>query len=227
MIPKRMKRLDLKTYEAMIEGARMLTNDPHGPKVFALKNGLILKLFRLKRPVSSALLRPYATRFTSAAERLPRLGIPTVSIEATYKVKELKRDVVLYHPLAGETLRDTLAASENPGEILARFAPFLAKLHELGIYFRSVHFGNVLVMEDGEFGLIDIHEARFSRGPLSLSKRIRNFKPIFHYREDREAIRDFGVEKFAERYLAATSIRQTAHAAFTQWLKGTHLSRKR
>ena len=222
-----MKRLDLETYEKMTAGARMLTEDPHGPKVYALENGQILKLFRLKRVLSSALLFPYSARFAHAARILARLGIPTVTIDAIYKVKALKRDVVLYRPLPGETLRDCLAASEDPGAILARFAPFLARLHETGIYFRSVHFGNVLVMADGEFGLIDIHEARFSRGPLSLWKRIRNFKPVFHYREDRQAILDFGVERFAEHYLRATSIRETAHAAFIQWLKGTHLTQKR
>lgn len=35
---------------------------------------------------------------------------------------------------------------------------FLASLHGWGVYFRSLHFGNVIVTEAGAFGLIDVAE---------------------------------------------------------------------
>ncbi len=227
MILKRMSGLDLKSYSSLTEGSRVLAEDTFGPKVIELKNGLCLKMFRLKRLLSSALLIPYASRFAAAAENLSRLGIPTVAVEAVYRIEELKRHAVLYRPIAGATLREAIAASENPAGTIAGFASFLAELHGKGIYFRSIHFGNVIVTDGGGFGLIDIQEVRFPRLPMGLWKRIRNFKPIFHYREDRQAIFDYGVEKFAEQYLRAAKIPESAHAGFIQRLTRTQAPRLR
>lgn len=218
-----MQHLPIERYEEMSHGADLLSHDGHGHKVLRLADNRYIKLFRLKRPFSSALFYPYAARFADSAKGLAQRGIPTVEIESVFRVKPMKRDIVIYHPLDGETLRDTLGSADDPQGLLTRFATFFCLLHEKGIYFRGAHFGNVLVMPDGEFGLIDINEVRLCRPRLCLWKRVRNFKPIFHYREDRQSIMEFGVERFIRLYLEASTIPAAAHESFIEWVKHTHL----
>ena len=69
--------------------------------------------------------------------------------------------------------------------LVERFGKFLALLHEQGVYFRSLHLGNVLLMDDGEFGLIDIADLHLYPSPLRLALRQRNLRHMQRYPEDR------------------------------------------
>jgi len=191
--------------DSLIGGARVLSEDRRGPKVLALPDGRCLKFFRRKRLISSATIYPYANRFLTAAKRLDRCGIPSVRVESVFKVPTIKRDVVVYRYLEGIPLRQALGDAKNhPGEakrLLIIHAEFLADLHRKGIYFRSIHFNNVVVCPDGRFGLIDISEAYVGSRPLSPGKRARNFRPMLSYQEDRAALENIGHEVFIDRYL--------------------------
>ena len=213
-----MKRLDRADYERMVAGARVLAADKYGAKVLQLPDGLMLKLFRRKRILSSAVVWPYAKRFERGARKLRDRQIPTVEVVGTYRVKSVRRDAVVYCPLEGKPLRQVLRDLNNQKALLTRFAAFFASLHEGGIYFRATHFGNVVVTPNGEFGLIDVSEACFSRSALSLSKRVRNFKVIFRHRGDREAILASGFELFLDSYLENSSIPLDDRQSFVRWL---------
>ena len=52
--------IDYQTYMVLREGAEVLEVDHCGEKVLRLRDGNILKLFRRKRLISSALWYPYA-----------------------------------------------------------------------------------------------------------------------------------------------------------------------
>ena len=201
------KRLDRAAFDDLIADAEILSRDRHGLKVLRLTDGRIAKLFRRKRLVSSALIWPYAKRFIRGANHLNKLKIPTVQVTDLFKIRALKRDMVIYRPLDGITLREALSPGQNSPLLLENFAAFLAKLHQSGIYFRAIHFGNVILTRDPVFGLIDVSELYYSRSPLTLAKRIRNFKPIFRYREDRAAVLAFGLPSFIDIYLHYTDIR--------------------
>jgi hypothetical protein len=154
----------------------VLERDASGIKVARLPSGVYLKLFRRKRLLSSAAWRPYAQRFVSNATHLARLSVPTVLVRAYFRCPEAERHVVAYLPLDGEVLRDRVrdsAAVDWPG-----LAQFFAHLHERGVYFRSLHSGNVVCVPDGGFGLIDIADLRTLRGPLGLARRVRNLRPL-------------------------------------------------
>ncbi len=69
---------------------------------------------------------------------------------------------------------------------MEQFGELLAKLHASGIYFRSVHLGNVLVQPDGQLGLIDLADMRISHFALSLHKRQRNLKHMRRYADDQK-----------------------------------------
>ena len=217
-----MKKLDRETYERMIAGAKVISRDLHGDKVLKLPDGLMVKIFRLKRRFSSAIIWPYAKRFERGARRLREINIPSVEIVDTFRVRSIGRDVVVYHPLEGETLREALNYSENKEALLKPFSAFFAGLHDRGIYFRAIHFGNVLVLPGGEFGLIDVSELRIYASPLSVRKRVRNFKPIFRYKEDRAAILDFGLDLFLDSYIDNSGLSPNARQSFIEHVKGLY-----
>ena len=89
-----------------------------------------------------------------------------------------------YEAVQGSTLRDLTKDISDPRLLLESFGVFLAELHRKGIYFRSIHFGNVVLQETGEFGLIDIADLRFFGRPLSEYQRERNFKHLLRPKED-------------------------------------------
>ncbi|WP_437881865.1 phosphotransferase [Pseudomonas sp. LRF_L74] len=172
--------------QALLDGSTTIEADGLGLKVARLGDGSFLKLYRRKRLISSALWSPPARRFADNAAHLTRLGIAAPEILDLLLIGELHLNGVRYQPLPGETLRNrwrTLEASVREREVEA-FGRFLAGLHESGVYFRSLHLGNVLHLPDGRLGLIDLSDMRIDKGPLNRFKRSRNLKHILRYRED-------------------------------------------
>lgn len=163
----------------MREGAEVLEADPHGDKVLRLADGTILKLFRRKRLISSAALYPYAQRFANNAAALEKLDIPVPKIIAVMRISELSRDVVHYAPLAGSTLRELARAglsSDRKHRLKEAFTQFVIYLHDKGVYFRSLHIGNIVCTPDGQLGLIDFSDLRIHPWPLGKYLRARNMR---------------------------------------------------
>lgn len=193
-------------FDALTKDASILEEDGFGLKVLRLPDDRILKLFRRKRLLSSQLWAPHAVRFSRNTERLRQRGIRTITVESVFAIPELERQAVLYPALPGITLRQWL--SEHEGEAaraqIEAFAEFVAELHARGILFRSLHLGNVLVTTDGELALIDIVDMGFRWfGPLTTSQRIRNFKHIGRYTEDRALFAKAGEGTFMQAYFKA------------------------
>jgi hypothetical protein len=192
----------------LIDRCKVIERDAYGEKVLIAPDGNFIKIFRTKKHLSTAAIRPYAQRFQSNAEKLACLGIPTIQVHSVSYCPENRRHLVTYRPLPGETLRAALRTGEGQDDLLAAFARFLAELHRLGIYFRSIHFGNVIVpTESGELGLIDIADMRIRRRPLGARARARNFRHFLRYREDVHALEAFGLARFLEIYLEAADLR--------------------
>ena len=100
-----MDRLSAVDYQALRAGAVVLEADGFGEKVLQLADGRILKLFRRKRLLSSALYYPYARRFADNARKLAAIGVPVPAVEQVWRIPSLARDAVLYAPLPGISLR--------------------------------------------------------------------------------------------------------------------------
>jgi hypothetical protein len=219
-----MQRMTQAQFESLTHAARTLSADEYGVKVLVTPDDRVIKLFRRKRLLSSALWFPYARRFDFAARELAARGIPAVRVEQVARVPSLRRDLVVYRRLDGATLREALASNhDNNGErLLPLLASFLAMLHERGVYFRAVHFGNVLVQasEEGQprLALIDVSESRFRRGPLSPTLRARNLRPLVKYAEDRSALQGFGLPRFVDRYLESARLSERAERRFRRGL---------
>jgi serine/threonine protein kinase len=166
----------------MIEGARILEADSFGPKVYLLHDGNILKLFRRKRIFSSAMFRPYSKRFIDNVTELQKLGVPTLEVLQFFRLQAPGMTAVLYRPLPGNTLRQ-IADKEGFSwqQTLPALATLIRSLHSSGIYFRSLHLGNIVVTPDNRMGLIDVADMRFLRGPLPRHLIKRNLQHFARY----------------------------------------------
>ena len=181
-----MQSIDHSTYEALRKGAQVLEADGSGDKVLRLADGRMLKLFRRKRLLSSALFFPYAQRFANNTNALQQRGILCPNVIAVYRIPSIQRDGVYYAPLAGETVRQLQGTPEESETLRSQLGAFIAQLHEKGVYFRSLHFGNVVQTPQNQLGLIDIADLRCQRRALSDSKRLRNFAHLLRYKQDRQ-----------------------------------------
>lgn len=170
----------------MREGAEVTSADEYGDKVLRLRDGTYLKLFRVKRRLTSARVFPYSTRFVKGAERLRKLDVPTLAVIDAYRVSHLQRTAVHYNPLPGCTLRE--GAGEMDGDMARKLGAFIKSLHDKGVYLRSMHLGNVVLTPGGELGLIDIADMRVLNRPLPRRLRLRNFDHLARYEQDRKKV---------------------------------------
>lgn len=174
-----MEILTQQEYLAMCEGAEVLEADRVGEKVLRLVDGTMVKLFRRKRLITSTAFYPYAQRFANNAQALEKRGIPVPKVIAVARVEGLARDMVRYVPLAGKTLRemDSEGLSPERKQLLRdSLTHFVIALHDQGIYFRSLHIGNVVLTPEGKLGLIDFSDLRIYPWKLGAYLRGRNMR---------------------------------------------------
>ncbi|HDY98799.1 MAG TPA: toluene tolerance protein [Pseudomonas sabulinigri] len=181
-----MQPLSRDQFDAMRLGASVLEEDGHGVKVLRLADGTFLKLFRRKSWLSKNAFFTPAERFAENAALLQQRHIPCPQIIALYHLPDPYRSVVHYSPLAGNTLRQLLNDSSgiDSFELLMNLAAFVTSLHDKGVYFRSLHLGNIVLTPDNEFGLIDISDMRCLNRPLSKRLRARNYQHLLRYEQD-------------------------------------------
>jgi tRNA A-37 threonylcarbamoyl transferase component Bud32 len=167
----------------------IIEQDPRGPKVIQLPNGDFLKIFRARRVLSGARLYSHARRFYRNAQRLQQLQIPTVTMKSLYHLPQAGHTAVIYQPLAGQTLRQ-LIANDLPRlyPLASKLGHFLATLHDKGVHFHSLHSGNVLLMPNDEFGLIDVSDMTIYPWSLMCATRIRSFARLGKYQADMSAL---------------------------------------
>lgn len=180
-----LQTLEHDAYLALTADARVLERDHYGDKVLALSDGSYLKLFRRKRLVSSAAWYPYAQRFADNALALAARRIPCPDVIGVYRIPAIRREAVRYRPLAGQTLRQLVRGSADTAQLRARLGTFVAGLHAAGIYFRSLHLGNIVLTPEGAFGLIDIADLRAGNRPLPAQRRRRNLQHLLRDAQDR------------------------------------------
>ena len=183
---KELQRLSPEQFQTLIKDCTVIERDHEGDKVLHLQDGSFLKIFRVKSMVSSAWLRPYSIRFARNAEEIKRRGMTTVDIISCYRINSYKETAVHYRPLPGKNLRQVLPTLDPEGvqALVKQLAGYYHELHERGIYFRSLHLGNILQLPDGSLGLIDIADMRFSRQALDETVRLRNLKHLARYERD-------------------------------------------
>ena len=182
----------------LVEQGRLMVADGADPKVLELPQGTIIKLFRRKRWFSSAMFAPYAVRFVNNAFRLKELEIPAITPLSIKYCKVCRIHVVEYEKLHGKPLRRELAQNRE-SHLFTKTAQFIAGLHYKGIYFRSLHFENIVV-GDSSLGLIDVADMKTYSKPLGAALRKRNFQHFLRYPQDRALLGAYGMERFNTEY---------------------------
>lgn len=183
-----MKTLQNSELNKLIDSGTVIEKDHHGPKVVVLAEHRYLKIFYHKNRVSMAKLRSRARQFASNAAKLKKRHITTVGILDTFKTDNPRRDCVCYHGIPGDTVRKILQNTPKNPELSQRLGAYIAQLHDAGVMFRSLHFGNIIQLADGNFGLIDIADMRINLFRLSNWQRKRNFQHVFRYRDDMKIV---------------------------------------
>ena len=201
------RSLSAAAFNTLQAHAQIIEEDGLGPKVLRLENGNFLKLFRERRCYTSGSFNPYSERFAVNSERLQAMGIPAPRILDLYQLAN-GSTAVLYQPLPGQTLRQVMQSMGSPAvrqALVERFGKFLALLHDKGVYFRSLHLGNVLLMDDGEFALIDIADLHIYPSPLRIALRQRNLRHMQRYPEDRRWLFEEQLPELLQGYATLAS----------------------
>lgn len=193
-----MKTIQNSELDRLITAGKILEQDAHGPKVILLAEHRYLKIFYHKNRFSLARLRSRATQFASNAAKLKKRGITTVGILDTFKTKDPRHDCVLYHGIPGETIRKQLQQQPRDLTLSRQTGSYIARLHDAGVMFRSLHFGNIIQLPNGQLGLIDVADMRLNVFRLNNSQRKRNFQHVFRYQQDLELIE---LDAFIEGYM--------------------------
>lgn len=197
--------LELPQLAALTRNARVIERDDHGDKVLILENGRYLKYFRRKRMLNRELLVPAAVKFARHARHLERLGIPTLSVIGLHRLIGANSTVAVYDPLPGRSLRQLLASGSVDGNLMYRTGVFIARLHRQGIYFRSLHPGNIVV-DGNRLGLIDVLDMRPKPWSLTRWARRRNWRHFLRGAEDRPYLRGDLVDELLVGYRDAADL---------------------
>ncbi|TWI54209.1 lipopolysaccharide kinase (Kdo/WaaP) family protein [Pseudomonas duriflava] len=178
----------------------VLEKDSQGPKVIRLTTGQLLKIFRSRRRPFLARLSPEAERFAQHAKALQERGVATPHIEeCCWLNRHQAVSACLYKPLPGTSLEHLFKYARQEFDcLLPALAHFIKQLHIKGIYFRSLHLGNI-IYKNGSFGLIDFLDIRFRPRPLSRSLIKRNFNHLENYLIRRK-VQDFPLQALIEYY---------------------------
>ena len=194
-----MESCSRESYQMLRKGAEILSIDANGEKVLRLLDGTVIKLFRIKKLLSSAHFFPYCLRFAKNAEKLREMGIPTVKVLNRFRIPGIERTAVQYVELKGESFPRHAGCHGITDDLAQNLGSFLADLHGKGIYFRSIHLENILVLPDGSFGLIDVSDMKIYRGGLCIRMRVRNFAHFARYPVHRKLLRPL-IPQFLDGY---------------------------
>lgn len=185
-----------------IEAGKVIEEDGLGAKVVLLTDGSFVKLFRSRGFFTSNSFYPLAQRFADNCFYLNQRGIVAPKVLALWNMGH-GAAAVRYQPLPGQTLRQAHASADVENGLANAFGAFMAKVHEQGIYFRSMHLGNVLIDSQRQFALIDVADMRLLPSPLRADLRQRNLKHIARYPEDTQWLLKTDADAFRAGYATA------------------------
>ena len=188
--------------ESWLTSGKVLEQDARGAKVVALENGLYLKIFYTRRNPLLARLMPSARRFQRNTETLQACGIAAPNVSETFWINKARGlSACLYQPLPGQSL-EQIYLKDRVGFTarIPAIADFFKFLHNRGIYFRSLHLGNILELPNGKFGLIDCLDLQRKRTPLSPPLIRRNLAHLENYLQRRGLLAEFPWRALMDAY---------------------------
>jgi hypothetical protein len=177
-------------------------------------------------------------RSWNGTSELQRRGIETPKVVAYFEHKDSKKVLdnwfICEHANTRHSVRGFFSAYARGEETVEGFTfeafskqliEFIRKMHWLGVYFRDLSGGNVLVrIEEGNrlvFSLIDTARTRFANQRFSRRKRIADLKRLVHKLDPQRQAH------FMELYLMQENADFTAYHRFSFQLYAFKASLKR
>jgi serine/threonine protein kinase len=196
-----MRSVSAEEVQCWIASGQVLERDARGPKVVRLSDGRFLKIFHTRKAAPLARLMPPAQRFERNAELLHKHGIAAPKVIDVFWLNRQKGlSACLYLPLPGNSLEQLLHKDpEQLEQLLPELAKFIAELHAKRLYFRSLHLGNILLVDKHLFGLIDFLDLRQKLLPLTRWHVRRNFRHLESYL-NRRKISHFPIKTLEQLY---------------------------
>lgn len=180
------------------------------PRVLETKDGNIIKLFYQNK---KAFLN-----FCKNADYLLNHEILAPRISEVFYYADLNVYLVIYKKMSGDNVR-AMIQKDNNREILNNIAVFIAKLHQKGIFFRSLHLENLICQSANIFSLIDIADVYFKPKPLNAFIRYRNLRHMFLVRQDKEIWREIGFLNYLKYYFQFTELSPLSKAGMLLMMK--------
>ena len=179
-----MKKISESEFKNIVETSDVIEADHTGEKVLRMKNGNYLKLFMRKRFFSSSLIYPYWLRFVQNISALQKANIRTIpEVVEIFKVPHLRKTGVVCATLPGETIKQMKENCSINEELMSQLGAFIAMLHRKGVYFSALHLGNILMITEYEFGLIDICDLRIVHFHIPLFALKTNMRYLLKSRQ--------------------------------------------
>jgi tRNA A-37 threonylcarbamoyl transferase component Bud32 len=200
----------------LIARNKILYGTVERPGIMLTPNGEIVKAFYKRKKLSTATFFPQARQFITSSQKLSDRGITAPTIKDFLYCKEIPVHLVIYDRLEGEDIR-SLCETEGI-KVLARLPAYLANLHKIGVYFRAIHLGNILI-EGKTTSLIDISDLSISLTALGVFQRARNLAHLFNAEEDKRSFVNYGIDRFLDEYIIASQLTSVPRWAFRQRLK--------
>lgn len=173
------------------------------PSIVIHPDGTITKLWKRKnRLFSSDRFRTYAQRFVDNAAILASKNIKVPDILDHALVEGERISIVRYRALPGNSIRDLLKTAPERVDIPA-LSRYILMLHDNGIYFHSIHLGNIILLPDSSsYGLIDITDVRYYKRPVPLRRRAVNLAMPMRYIEDTNRMEAAQLPNLVDCYLS-------------------------
>jgi hypothetical protein len=175
-------------FESLCANSEILRWKNNLPRLMRHNDNQISKIWKRRSKPSSDWIYPYYLRFVRNARKLLVRGINAPNVRSIMKVEKNKLHIVTYDGMSGASVRDIL--KRNKGMIsLKDLGFFIATLHKKGIFFTSLHLGNIIRLDSGDFGIIDVANTHFFVFPLTIHSRARNLSHFLSYTDDVDLLR--------------------------------------
>lgn len=216
--------ISLDEFKALCANAEIIRGKKR-PRVIRHDTSLISKIWHGKKRLSSDWIYPYYLRFYRNSKKLLSRGIVAPKVKGVIKVKKTSIRIVTYEEIRGMTVRDIL--DNNKGYVtIPELTQFISKLHDKGILFTSLHMDNIIKLESGDFGLIDVSNTHFFYFPLGLRNRARNLCNLLSYAKDIDLMQRGLNTNIVDEYIKHLDRQSKVKIRFTELVKKKLLARQ-
>ncbi|MCK4608784.1 MAG: hypothetical protein KAT71_04835 [Gammaproteobacteria bacterium] len=131
-------------------------------------------------------------------DKLAKLDIPCIVPELQIGDLNSCQIDILFQRIEGTPIWELIQQGDT--EVLAKLAKFVAYLHQHGVYNRCWSFGGIVLQQNRKLVFVDVRRMKIYKRPLGFRKRAKNLRQLIE--QEKDAFRNFGIERFVEFYCA-------------------------